>query len=315
MDKLERLLTLLLVLLETPRPLAVDELRERVPGYQGIETWSAFHRAFERDKDSLREMGVPLRLEAVPGTHPPKEGYRVHPDEYYLRDPALAPDELAALHLAASTVRLAGVQGMEGLWKLGGVVPASDDVAAAAGPAAGATAALPGDPHLTDLFEAVTGRRLVSLRYNGRDRVIEPYRLSISRGHWYLTGHDRSRPERPVAEFRVDRIDGDVQVGAPDEFEPPATLDADARQPWEYGDEPAVTAIVAVDAQQAPWAVKHLGEQAVVARAPDGAIQLSMVVTNRDAFRSFVLTFLEHAEVVAPPELRDDLVAWLESVP
>lgn len=312
MDKLERLLTLLLVLLETPRPLAVDELRERVPGYQGIATGPAFHRAFERDKDSLREMGVPLRLEPVPGVDPPREGYRVHPDEYYLRDPGLAPDELAALHLAASTVRLDGVQGMEGLWKLGGVVAVE---AADAGPARGATAALPGDPHLAALFEAITARRTVSLAYSGRDRHIEPYRLSISRGHWYLTGHDRSRPERAVANFRVDRIEGDVVLGPPGAFEPPARLDDENRQPWEYGDEPPVTAMVAVDADQAPWAVKHLGEEAVASRADDGSVVLAMTVTNRDAFRSFVLTFLDHAEVLGPPELRDDVIAWLGAVP
>jgi proteasome accessory factor B len=37
-------------------------------------------------------------------------------------------------------------------------------------------------------------------------------------------------------------------------------------------------------------------------------------VTNRDAFRGFVLDFLDHAEVLGPPELRADLVGWLESV-
>jgi NADP-dependent 3-hydroxy acid dehydrogenase YdfG len=47
----------------------------------------------------------------------------------------------------------------------------------------------------------------------------------------------------------------------------------------------------------------------------DNCMIRELDVTNRDAFRSFVLTFLEHAEVLDPPELRDDVVAWLESVP
>jgi predicted DNA-binding transcriptional regulator YafY len=37
-----------------------------------------------------------------------------------------------------------------------------------------------------------------------------------------------------------------------------------------------------------------------------------MAVTNRAAFRTFVLGFLEHAEVLEPPELREDVVSWLE---
>lgn len=307
MDKLERLLTLLLVLLETPRPLGADELRQRVPGYQGIEADAAFHRAFERDKDSLREMGVPLRLEPVPGADPPREGYRVPPEEYYLRDPGLAPDELAALHLAASTVRLDGIAGMEGLWKLGGVVGDA--------PASRTTAALPGDRRLGVLFEAVSGRSVLSFRYNDRDREVEPYRLSISRGRWYLSGHDRSRPERAVANFRVDRIDGEVSAGPPGAYAVPDDLGDLDRQPWQYGDEAPITARVAVDAPQAPWAAEHLGEEAVERRHPDGSVVVRLQVSNRAAFRSFVLTFLEHAEVLEPPELRDDVVAFLGTVP
>ena len=46
-------------------------------------------------------------------------------------------------------------------------------------------------------------------------------------------------------------------------------------------------------------------------RRPDGSVVVELTVTNRDAFRSFVLGFLEHAEVLGPPELRDELVAWL----
>ena len=49
----------------------------------------------------------------------------------------------------------------------------------------------------------------------------------------------------------------------------------------------------------------------MVAEHPDGSVELELAVVDTDAFRGFVLGFLEHAEVVAPPELRADLVAWL----
>src|SRR5687768_71001 len=98
--KLERLLNLTAALLETPRPLSAQEIRERLGSYP--DGRDAFHRAFERDKDDLREMGVPLEVATVPGTDPPVDGYRIPKDRYYLRDPGLDADELAALHLAAS---------------------------------------------------------------------------------------------------------------------------------------------------------------------------------------------------------------------
>jgi predicted DNA-binding transcriptional regulator YafY len=69
---------------------------------------------------------------------------------------------------------------------------------------------------------------------------------------------------------------------------------------------------VAVDAVQAPWIVDHLGMEAVVERPDDGSVVVELPVTNRESFRSFVLTFLDHAEVLEPVELRDDMVGWLE---
>src|SRR5205823_6317760 len=120
MDRLERLINLIAALLEAERPLSAEELHQRLPGY--AENHAAFRRSFERDKDALREMGIPLALEAVDPSQPHLEGYRIPKDEYYLHDPGLAPDELAALHLAASAVQLEGTRGMEALWKLGGWV-------------------------------------------------------------------------------------------------------------------------------------------------------------------------------------------------
>jgi predicted DNA-binding transcriptional regulator YafY len=75
-----------------------------------------------------------------------------------------------------------------------------------------------------------------------------------------------------------------------------------------------VTARLRIDGDQAGWALDHLGDVRIVERADDGAVVVEFDVTNRDAFRSFVVGFLEHAEVLGPDELRGDLVAWLQAV-
>ena len=87
-DKIERLLTLLNVLVDAPRSISAEELRDQVPGYPAED--ASFKRAFERDKDDLREMGVPLLVETVPGSDPPRLGYRIRKQEFELRDPGLA---------------------------------------------------------------------------------------------------------------------------------------------------------------------------------------------------------------------------------
>jgi predicted DNA-binding transcriptional regulator YafY len=60
--------------------------------------------------------------------------------------------------------------------------------------------------------------------------------------------------------------------------------------------------------------VDQVGESAVTERRDDGSVVLELPVTNTAAFRSFVLGLLDAAEVVAPPELRAEMVAWLEGI-
>jgi predicted DNA-binding transcriptional regulator YafY len=84
--------------------------------------------------------------------------------------------------------------------------------------------------------------------------------------------------------------------------------------PLAYGEDHPVEARVLVDASRAGWVVEQLGEDAVVARHDDGSVEVALLVVNRDAFRSWVIDLLDHAEVLAPAELRDDIVRWLTAI-
>lgn len=304
MNRLERLINLVAALLDADRPLSRHELTVLVPGYDANE--QAARRAFERDKEALRSMGIPIAVELLDPDDPNLgEGYRIPREQYELPDPGLAPDELAALHLAASTVRLEGMGGAEAIWKLGG--------STGGGAAAVAGAALEGNEHLAVLFGAVSERRTVRFRYRGADRTVDPHRLAYRNGFWYLAGFDHDKAgERS---YRLDRFESAPEAGEAKAFERP-TGEAPSRpsHPWEMGEEDARHARVWVDANQAPWAEAKVGGDAVVERRPDGSIVVAMRVTNTDAFRSFVLGFLDHAEILAPPDLRTDMTTWLTEV-
>ncbi len=282
-----------------------------MPGYP--DDLPAFRRAFERDKEDLREMGIPVDKAEMPGTHPPIPGYRVRPDRYYLRDPALDPDELAALHLALEAVRLDGIEGGGALWKLGG----RPDTPAPRPHRAAEVAALPADANLVALFSAVGERRSVSFSYRSpkgvTDRTVDPYRLDFQRGRWYVTGFDHDRHEE--RHFRLDRMQGQVTEGGPGGFAPPATTVPGVRlAPWELGEGTPVVARVLVDADQAALARTMVGPGIDVDDRPDGSVVVSLPVTSPDGLRSFVLGFLDHAVVLDPPELRQEMVAWLERI-
>jgi proteasome accessory factor B len=307
LDKLERLLNLITALLETPRPLTAEELRARVPGYP--EAKASFRRAFERDKDDLREMGIPLLLETIPGIDPPTEGYRIDRTRYYLHDPDFEPDELAALHLALRTVSLEGLDATDGLWRLGGVDLGETEPTGETEPA-GELAALPGDPNLAALFQACAERRTVGFDYRGTRRILDAHRVGYQRGHWYLGGRDHEHDE--LRSYRLDRIEGSVDLGAPDAFEPPRTPRSGVPDdPWRLGSGPEEVASVRVDADHVAWAAHELGDASEREMGEDGSAVFHVRITNWPAFRTFVLGFLDHAELLAPATRRAELVEWL----
>ncbi len=86
-SRVERVLNLLALLLDTRVPLTREDIVHDVAGYP--EQITAYRRAFERDKETLRGMGVPVTTEPIgDGT---EVGYRVRPDDYYLPDLGLTP--------------------------------------------------------------------------------------------------------------------------------------------------------------------------------------------------------------------------------
>ena len=305
MNKLERLLNLTAVLLATPRPLTAEELRERVDGYP--PPGPGFRRAFERDKDDLRVLGIPLLVERT-GSGDVADGYRIDPDDYYLPDPGLEPDELAALHLASLTIRLDGLGEREALWKLGGLVDTGASLADQT------VASLPTDPSLVPLFQAIVDRRQVAFTYRDQGRTIDPWRLDFQRGRWYLTGFDHLRGED--RNYRLDRIVGDVtQTGRPVERSQPTRPMTDGPLPaWELGDDEPVVATVRFDAEQVPTARRQLGDDAEWRELAGGGAKVAIPVVNYDAFKSFLLGFLHRAELLEPAEWRADITGWLEAI-
>ena len=297
-SKLERLLKLLAVLLDTPIPLTAEEIRSKIGGYPDAQ--ASFRRAFERDKDDLRQLGVNVRVEPVPGVDPPIDGYRVDADEYAGRDPGLEADELAALHLAAALVRFDAAPDAA-IRKLGGAEGGSD--------APEALATVPSSEEAAQLSTAIAERRVVTFNYRDLERVVEPSRLSFKRGHWYVSGFDRSREAARV--FRLDRIEGALALGDPGAFERVDARGPELTRTWELGDESPVIARVAIDADEAIWAQVHLSPDEIVETGEDGGVVVEVTVRNTTAFRGWVLGFMDNAEILSPPELRTMMREWL----
>lgn len=206
--KTERLLNLVICLLATRRPLSAEQIRQAVPGYDrdGDE---AFQRMFERDKNELREIGIPIDVVRDPWEDEP--GYRIERQSYELPEITLEPDEAAVLGLAAQVWQRASLADAASgaLLKLrAGGIETHQEVGALE------LRVDTRDPAFPALWEAVRDRRVVRFDYRSagsetvRTRTVEPWGVVSRRGRWYLAGFDRGR-EAPRA-FRLSRITGQV---------------------------------------------------------------------------------------------------------
>jgi proteasome accessory factor B len=312
-DRVERLTNLLALLLETAEPLSLVQIAAELDG-QYPDADQARRAAFERDKSALRQIGVPITTEVVAGgPYAGQTRYRIERARYELADLELAPDEVRALQLAAAAVHTGSAATKHAIWKLGGTIGHGDDRPPV-------SAVLPERPELPVIRAAVASRAPIEFGYRGERRHVDPWGLLLRGGFWYVVGHDHDRAEQRT--FRVDRFDGDadeIRTGPPGAFERPATFDprtAFPVDPKELGEGigGAVDAIVEIDGSRAAAVCREIGAGRVIERRDDGSAVLRVPATNLDAFRSWVLGLAEHAVVIGPEEVRDDVVAWLRTV-
>ncbi len=225
-QKTERLLSLVVCLLSARRYLTAGQIRDAVPGYP--ETFDAFKRMFERDKDELRELGIPLETGTNPGTDE-EVGYRISRQAYELPEIRLEPDEAAVLGLAARVWRQGELAGAAagGLLKLQAAgIDAEETTQPGIEPRLQT-----GGPAFGPLWQAVKDRRPVTFGYHTPGRAtpqrrnLEPWGVVNRHGRWYVAGFDRDRESERV--FRLSRIDGQVSfTGPPGSVEVPPGTDA-----------------------------------------------------------------------------------------
>jgi proteasome accessory factor B len=312
MRRIERLINLIAALLDTERPMSAQEIRERIAGYDQAN-FEAFRRAFERDKEALRSMGIPVEARVTPESPSDQpDGYIIPKDRYYLPQIDLEPDEMAALRLASDAV-LGGAENVAaGFAKLSvDATPAS-----ITGPRVmwGADVEVE-QPLLGPLYAAILAKQPVRFSYqapnaDARERSLEPYGLVHKRGKWYVVGRDIDKDD--VRAFRVSRIASDVTTEE-GTFEVPLDFDAAshlAGEPYEIGPGGPTTARVHFSPTLKWWAEQNL-PSAPAEALEDGSLEVEIPVGNLDALVAWVLGFGTDVTIVSPSEARDALLSHL----
>ncbi len=210
--KSERLVNLTIALLATKRYLTKSEIFRTVAGYTGDV--DARDRMFERDKDDLRSLGIEIELGSFDPLFEDEPGYRIKEESYQIQLDDLDPASIALLSQASKVWRTAALSdsAQTGLRKLKSIGIESDEDLVVGLTSTSHTA----PEQLPEIIEAISERREITFNYLSAEmkselRKVQPYRLSNSRGYWYLIGCDVALGE--LRTFRLDRFDSSVEVG------------------------------------------------------------------------------------------------------
>lgn len=306
--KTERLLNLTIALLATRRPLTREQVRAAVPGYP--PPGDAFERMFERDKDELREMGIPVQVVSTDAYFDDEIGYRIDREAYAVPEVSFTPEEMAVLALAARAWTHASLAApaTSALLKLSAYgETANPTVTPGLEPRldAGEAAFLP-------LWQAVRDACVVGFDYRKGDgspparRRVAPWGILSRNGRWYLVGFDQERAAARV--FRVSRITGEVRrLAAAGSVVVPEGIDVRAMVAARDRSTVRVTARVLLRGDAGGW----LRTQAEQVEPADGDTIVTLSVTDLVALADHVAGLGKSAVVLEPPQLRESVISRL----
>jgi proteasome accessory factor B len=311
----ERLLNLVICLLSTRRYLSAQQIREMVPGY-GPSDDDAFRRMFERDKEELRDLGIPLEVgsDTVWEDEP---GYRIAARDYELPDIALTADEAAAIGLAAR------------LWAQAGLAEAASSALMklrAAGIEADSTGLGELAPHVDasepafePLLDALHARKAVRFDYRSgpaaptATRTLDAWGIVSWHGRWYVVGHDRDRSAARV--FRLSRIVGPVRTAGAIATPMPGDVDLRSFIERAYRREPSTQATATVAVRPgAAFQLRRWAEQVDDGADPRRGWDLATIsYGDLEWMAQGVAGHADDVVVLEPPELVDAVVRRLRA--
>lgn len=323
-SKVERLVNLVIALLSTRGYITAEKIRSSVAGYSDSPSVEAFSRMFERDKNRLRDLGIPLEVGRVSALEP-TEGYRINRDAYALSPVELTPDEAAAVAVATqlweSPELITATQGALLKLRAAGVdVDPLDTGAPVAIASAAAVSGLRGSEDVLGiLLSAIDSGQVVQFSHRPSRaepytvRTVEPWGVVTEKGRWYLVGHDRDRDATRV--FRLSRIGAQVTpIGPAGATTVPAGVDLRSIVAQKVTEVPTGEQATVWVAEGRATALRRAGRSAGPRQlgGRDGEV-IELEIRSSDRLAREITGYGADAIVLQPGSLRDDVLARLRA--
>jgi proteasome accessory factor B len=307
--KSERLLNLVILLLVARNYTTKEQIRALMEPYR-VSTDEAFDRMFERDKDDLRALGIPLETGFVDKFFEDEQGYRIKRDAFELPSIDFAAEEVAVLGLAARVWRHAGLAAAtsDALVKLKAAGLSFDrEQLDQVQPTLAAE-----EPSFEAMWQATVHRTPVRFDYrragqrDASTRHLEPWGVVTAQGRWYVAGLDTDRGEPRM--FRLSRIVSELTpTGNAGSFMVPEGTDLRALSQTLTPLQPDRTAVVLARAGAANGLRGRAEVLATDVTGPDGSgswDRLEVPYGSGSDFTGELLGYADAVIVESPPELR-----------
>jgi proteasome accessory factor B len=309
--KTERILNLTICLLVSGRYLPKSRIREAVEGYHDLSD-AAFERTFERDKDELRGLGVPIEVGSFDPLFDDEPGYRILPSEFELPAIDLDADEASVLGVAARVWQHASMaeSTMSAIAKLRAAgVDTDTSQLASLEPSVSAT-----EPAFDALWTAVLERTRVSFTYReGAKRTLEPWGITSSKGRWYVIGRDVDRDA--VRMFKMSRVsDLPRRVSRADAFQVPNDLDIRSLAKSLAPREPTAEATVAIRSGKAPALRRRGSSMTTDLPQPHGFDVFTLGYSDPSTLAEEIARYAADVVVLEPIEIRETVIHRLRAV-
>ncbi len=332
MRKIERQLNLLSFLYSLKRPVSLEEIGDKVLGYQG-KTFEALHQMFHRDKKELIELGI--QIDYIGNVPESERGYLIPLEKRYLPDISFSPEEIIALQsLFYFLAKQRGYPFQENLesalLKISSTFPESE---------INEEKARESFPRYFDfssryhervaqyveiLDEAIRNRKRITFSYyyiqtgETSQRKVDPYHIFYERWSWYLVGF--CHLHQHIRTYKVERmrnlkiitrksVEPDFEI--PQDFRPEKYHDI---QPWEYEQDEEEQVKVWLSPKVSFWVKRIFKNSLELKDFPDGSSTVKVRVFNLSNFIDFALTLGNDIEILEPTHLRKEMKKILKSI-
>ncbi|MCK4776778.1 MAG: WYL domain-containing protein [Actinomycetia bacterium] len=333
MKKIERLLNLVSFFYSQKKPVNLDEINQRLLGYQN-KSPDALRQMFHRDKKELEKFGITIEYK---GNLPEEErGFIIPYEKRYLPQISFTTNEIASLKTLHSFL-----EKQEGypfqdelknaLLKISLNIPALlheniKDIRKEMPIYFDLTTRFSElvKTYITLLEEAIENKREIKMDYyyvrkgECAERKVFPYHIFFMEGSWYLIGF--CLLHKQVRTYKVERMRNvkvrkskkdipDYEI--PEDFNPEKYY---SLKPWEFEKDKSIDVKIKLSPKVSPWAKRLFRKVKKERKFKNGYLELTVVITSIEAFLMWALTMGRDVRILAPKHIRENLVDILKEI-